>query len=206
MEQEDEQQQEYEDIIGKRPTPISSDLDREYHKYRDAHSMASDSNATLHSAMQLHLSNLKMLSLPLNELQNLIPSMTDLDEESEMAITEIQSKMKKIEEMRIQRENFCEELRQEILKDDITRELVKYKDEDMSKIFEKELTKHEPKKRLIEQNLYAQNNILEAITQSNASYSETRRIVSDLLHARSEMIQSLVTSYGAFDDLLGNVI
>ena len=51
--------------------------------------MASDSNATLHKAMQLHLGNLKMLSLPVTELQTMIPSMADIDEESEASITEV---------------------------------------------------------------------------------------------------------------------
>ena len=34
LENEEEQVKEYETIIGKRPAPISSDLEREYHKYR----------------------------------------------------------------------------------------------------------------------------------------------------------------------------
>ena len=88
---EEEQQKEYEAIVGKRHSILSDDLEREYQKYRDAHTMASDSNATLHKAMQLHLGNLKMLSLPLSELQGMIPSMTDIDEESEASITEVKS-------------------------------------------------------------------------------------------------------------------
>ena len=96
LENEEEQVKEYETIIGKRPAPISSDLEREYHKYREAHSMASDSNATLHKAMQLHLGNLKMLSLPLHELQGMIPSMADIDEDSEANITQVQTMMKKV--------------------------------------------------------------------------------------------------------------
>ena len=65
-------------------------------EYREAHTMASDSNATLHKAMQLHLGNLKMLSLPLHELQGMIPSMADIDEDSEANITQMQTLMKKV--------------------------------------------------------------------------------------------------------------
>jgi hypothetical protein len=75
--------------VGKRPTPLSSELAREYYKYQDAHSMASDSNATLHNAMRLHIGNLRLLSRPLDELQATIPSMADIDEDSEEAITEV---------------------------------------------------------------------------------------------------------------------
>ena len=53
--------------IGKRPAPIAADLSREYGKYKDAHSMALDSNATLHKAIQLNLNNLKKLSTPLGK-------------------------------------------------------------------------------------------------------------------------------------------
>ena len=58
--------------------------------------MASESNATLHKAMQLHMGNLKMLSKPLNELQREIPSMEDIDEDSESNITEVQTLTKKV--------------------------------------------------------------------------------------------------------------
>ena len=58
--------------------------------------MASESNATLHKAMQLHMGNLKMLSKPLNELQREIPSMEDIDEDSESNITEVQTMTKKV--------------------------------------------------------------------------------------------------------------
>ena len=37
LENEEEQVKEYETIIGKRPTPISADLEREYKKYRCSH-------------------------------------------------------------------------------------------------------------------------------------------------------------------------
>ena len=53
--------------LGKRPAPIAADLTREYGKYKDAHSMALDSNATLHKAIQLNLNNLKKLSTPLGK-------------------------------------------------------------------------------------------------------------------------------------------
>ena len=99
LDNEEEQVKEYETIVGKRPAPISADLDREYYKYREAHTMASESNATLHKAMQLHLGNLKMLSLPLHELQGLIPSMADIDEDSEASITEVQTMMKKVRDV-----------------------------------------------------------------------------------------------------------
>lgn len=66
--------------MGKRPPSIvATDLTREANKYQEAHAKASESNQTLHKAMTLHISNLRVLSLPLDELQKQIPSVSDLD-------------------------------------------------------------------------------------------------------------------------------
>ena len=92
MDKEEEQQKEYETIVGKKSAPISDEIEREYNKYKEAHSMASESNATLHKAMQLHITNLRLLSKPLDDLQSEVPSMADLDEESEASIAEVQFK------------------------------------------------------------------------------------------------------------------
>lgn len=51
--------------------------------------MASESNATLHNAMRLHIDNLRLLAKPLDQLQKEIPSMADLDEASEANIAEV---------------------------------------------------------------------------------------------------------------------
>jgi hypothetical protein len=51
--------------------------------------MASESNATLHNAMRLHIDNLRLLAKPLDELQKEIPSMADLDDASEANIAEV---------------------------------------------------------------------------------------------------------------------
>ena len=177
LDSEEEQQKEYEIIVGQRPASgLSAELTHEYTKNHKAHSMASDSNATLHRAMKLHIDNLKLLSLPLPVLQSMVASMVDIDEDSEAAITEMQTMIQKVEEMRMQRAMLCESLREDILSDDITKKLVQYKDENMSQIFAEELKKHDAKKRLIEQNICAQANILSALTEANAKYAETRRI------------------------------
>jgi tyrosine-protein phosphatase non-receptor type 23 len=80
LQQEETREAEYQDIMGKRPPSIvATDLTREANKYREAHTKASESNQTLHKAMTLHISNLKVLSLPLDELQKHIPTVTVLD-------------------------------------------------------------------------------------------------------------------------------
>ena len=54
--------------------------------------MASETNQQLHSAIGLHLEPLRLLRKPLNELQAEVPSMADLDEESEAKIAEVRGR------------------------------------------------------------------------------------------------------------------
>jgi tyrosine-protein phosphatase non-receptor type 23 len=112
--------------------------------------------------------NLKTLSKPLAELQKDIPSLADLDPEAEAAIAEFQRLIKKVDEMKKQRETLIDKVRVEILNDDITKKLVLHKDKELPEIFAEELKKHDTYKGYIEQNLNAQTNIIKAITEVNA--------------------------------------
>ena len=54
----------------------------------------------------------------------------------------------------------------------------------------------------IQQNLAAQANILQALTEINARYVGTRKCVTEIVNARNEMVGSLVASFYAHEDLL----
>ena len=181
---------------------ITEEITRECEKYQGAHKMASDSNSTLHNAIKLHMDNLKLLTLPLEQLQKEIPSMADLDEDSESNIAEVRRILSKVEEMKEQRLKLEESFRRQLMEDDITKKLVLHKDKQMPEIFEIELQKHEQAKKVITQNLLAQANIMKALTEVNAKYVDTRRTISELTNSRNEMIGSLVASFYAHEDLL----
>ena len=95
-----------------------------------------------------------------------------------------------------------DDLREDMLSDDITKKLVLHKNKEMSEIFQSELTKHDNKTKIIEQNLLAQENIIRAMTEINAKYAPTRREVANLIEARKEKIQSLMDSFQAYENLL----
>lgn len=60
------------------PSIVSTELSREANKYLDAHNKANESNQTLHKAMTLHLANLKILILPLEEIDVNVPSLNSV--------------------------------------------------------------------------------------------------------------------------------
>ena len=104
--------------------------------------------------------------------------------------------------MKKQRAMLAEKFRAEVLDDDITKKLVVHKDKELDEVFSIELKKHEASKKVIQQNLAAQANILQALTEINARYVGTRKIVTEIVNARNEMVGSLVASFYAHEDLL----
>ena len=168
IDQDKESAKEFKAIVGKPPKPVDSSLVSELQRYKEAHRVASESNKTLHKAIQVHVENLKILSKPLVELQTSIPSMADLDSSAEADIAEFQRIIKKVDEMKSQREKLIDQVRTEMLNDDITKKLVLHKTKEIKDIFSTEMKKHEQNKIYLEQNLVAQGNIIKAITEMNA--------------------------------------
>ena len=54
---------------------IFGEINKEFKMFEAGHQKGSQSNADLHKAMNTHINNLKLLSSPLEELQNLLPSL-----------------------------------------------------------------------------------------------------------------------------------
>lgn len=60
-----------------KPSAVLSELNIECAKCQEGLTKASQSNDELHRAMEVHIANLRILASPLNELQKLLPSVTD---------------------------------------------------------------------------------------------------------------------------------
>ncbi|CAH0393687.1 unnamed protein product [Bemisia tabaci] len=196
-------EKEYQEVMGSRPPSIvATDLTREANKYQEAHKKASESNETLHKAMTLHITNLKILMLPLNELTQQIPVLPALEPEEEKILNELQLLVNKVDEMKRQRSMLNNQLRESICNDDITNTLIIKQNEDHEKIFAEELKKHDKIIQLIDQNLAAQENILQALSEVYAQFAPTRKRINEVLRKRNTMVSALLSSYEAYEDLL----
>ncbi len=111
---------------GKRPTPLNTEIDAERKKLEEAHQVAKESNSALKVAVEMHLDQLRLLSRPLSDLQREVPSMADLDEESEASIAEVRRILSKVDEMKSQRTQLSAQLRDAIHADDVTKRLVAF--------------------------------------------------------------------------------
>lgn len=200
LEDEAKQEQSYQKQIGKRPTGHMAELNREYTKYFEAHNKAGESNDTLRKAMELHVSNLKILAQPLSVLKSQVPQADPVDE---ITRKELQTLLNKVEEMKQQRDGIFLELREKILnQDDITAQLVAHGDKDIKDLFKKELSKYATSVNIIEQNLVAQGNILKALTDTYAKHAMTLKSYNDTKLKREQFYASLVASFDVYEELL----
>ncbi|KAM3958065.1 tyrosine-protein phosphatase non-receptor type protein myopic [Aphomia sociella] len=204
IQEETKKEKEYQQVMGHRPPSIvQTELSREYHKYQEAHTRTNESNQVLHKAMTLHIANLRLLAQPLDVLQSKIPSIDNIEGLDRETMTEMRRVVAKAREMQVQRDSLIQQLREAITSDDITSQLLARSTEPTDEIFKQELEKHTPKVKIIEQNLTAQENIINKLTSLYASYGDSRRLLSDVLRKREGLINALITSYDTYEELLG---
>ncbi|KAJ8354165.1 hypothetical protein SKAU_G00217320 [Synaphobranchus kaupii] len=194
-----------EDAVGKQATPPAphtlAELRRDLDKYLEAHEKASFTNTELHRAMNLHISNLRLLGGPLDALRDALPR-PDLSEEEVAGLQCVKRILGKVQEMRDQRNSLEKQLRDLIHQDDITAALVTTDRADMKRLFEEQLKKYEQVKVYIDQNMAAQENILKALTEANVQYASVRKGLAETEHKWNSTVQTLVSSYEAYEDLM----
>ncbi|KAJ0182115.1 hypothetical protein K1T71_002837 [Dendrolimus kikuchii] len=204
VQEETLKEKEYQRLMGPRPPSIvQTELSRELHKYQEAHARTHESNQVLHKAMTLHISNLKLLAQPLDVLMGKIPSIENIEGLDRETMTQLSRVVGKVRDMQTQRDSLIQQLREAVTSDDITTQLLTMgPNEPLEPVFNKELEKHKPTVNIIEQNLLAQENIINKVTSLYAAYGESRRLLTEMLRKREALINALITSYDAYQELL----
>ncbi|XP_035708755.1 tyrosine-protein phosphatase non-receptor type 23 isoform X2 [Folsomia candida] len=204
LKEDEAKEKEHCDIMGTKrpPSNVWLELNREVQKYRSAHSVASETNQTLHEALSKHVGNLQILMKPFNEVIQHIPSFDDDDEADQEAISQMKRLIGKVDEMRKQRITLENQLRESIHSDDITSKIVIKVESDLMELFREELKKHDKITQILDQNLLAQDNIIRALTEANANYAETRKKTVQVMKRRDKVIEDLISSYESYDELL----
>ncbi|XP_027697949.1 tyrosine-protein phosphatase non-receptor type 23 [Vombatus ursinus] len=178
-----------------------AEVSREWAKYMEVHEKASFTNSELHRAMNLHISNLRLLSGPLDQVRAALPSPA-LTPDDKAVLQNLKRILAKVQEMRDQRLSLEQQLRELIQKDDITTSLVTTDRSEMKKLFEEQLKKYDQLRVYLDQNLAAQENVLKALTEANVQYAAVRRVLTELEHKWNSTLQTLVASYEAYEDLM----
>ncbi|XP_063308929.1 tyrosine-protein phosphatase non-receptor type 23 [Pelobates fuscus] len=207
LDEYENQEKKLQEEVGKpvpSPSPSSpsmAEVSKEWTKYMEVHEKASFTNTELHKAMNLHISNLRLLSGPLDQLQQALPA-PNLTEEDKAVLLNLKRILSKVQEMREQRVLLEQQLRDTIQKDDITTSLVTTDRSEMKKLFAEQLKKYDQIKVYIDQNLSAQENILKALTEANVKYAPVRKILGESEQRWNHTVQTLIASYEAYEDLM----
>ncbi|XP_042188445.1 tyrosine-protein phosphatase non-receptor type 23 [Callorhinchus milii] len=202
IDQDELSEQKLQELFGKRPAPGgAAELSKEWARYMEVHEKASFTNTELHKAMNQHISNLRLLSGPLEQLRAALPTPV-VSEEEKGVLHNMKRLLAKVEEMRDQRTSLEQQLRDTIQKDDITTTLVTTDHSEMKKLFEEQLKKYDQLKVYIDQNLSAQENVLRALTEANVKYAAVRKALSEAEHKWNSIVQMLVASFEAYEDLM----
>ncbi|KAG9472756.1 hypothetical protein GDO78_017459 [Eleutherodactylus coqui] len=206
LDEEEKEERKLQDEVGKANVPPTSspavaEVGKEWTKYMEVHEKASFTNTELHKAMNLHISNLRLLSGPLDQLQQALPAPT-LTEDDKSVLQNLKRILGKVQEMREQRLSLEQQLRDTIQKDDITTSLVTTDRSEMKKLFAEQLKKYDQLKVYIDQNLSAQENILKALTEANVKYAPIRKVLAESEQKWNHTVQTLISSYEAYEDLM----
>ncbi|KAM4027438.1 tyrosine-protein phosphatase non-receptor type 23 isoform 2-T2 [Anomaloglossus baeobatrachus] len=206
LDEEEKEEKKLQDEVGKAngpPTssPAMAEVSKEWTKYMEVHEKASFTNTELHKAMNLHISNLRLLSGPLDQLQQALPAPT-LTEDDQSVLQNLKRILGKVQEMKEQRLSLEQQLRDTIQKDDITTSLVTTDRSEMKKLFAEQLKKYEQLKVYVDQNLSAQENILKALTEANVKYAPIRKVLAESEQKWNHTVQTLISSYEAYEDLM----
>ncbi|XP_030829593.1 tyrosine-protein phosphatase non-receptor type 23 [Strongylocentrotus purpuratus] len=203
IEQDGKQETESQLEFGTKSAKSLEEMKKDLTKCKELHATASQSNTELHKAMQTHMENIKLLASPVETLQATLPSAKGArNEDDDEAERKMQKLVTKVDEMKTQRQTLEQQLRDHIRDDDVTGGIVTRTKGSMQEFFQNELKKHETLITYLEQNLSAQDNILKAMTEANASYAERRKMVTNIGSKREEKIGELISSYTVYDDLI----
>ncbi|EDW85389.2 uncharacterized protein Dwil_GK10583 [Drosophila willistoni] len=204
LEAEAKEEIEFQNLSGVQRTPNAhiTELTREFQKYNEAHTRAGESNNTLRKAMSLHVNNLKILARPLQEIQQLMPKLSTELNTAEI-FKDVKLVLNKVNEMKAQRAQFHADLRIAINEDDITAKVIAHGgQEGLQALFSSELAKHERITQLLDQNMLAQQNILQALTENYAKAAPVLKTLQDVKQKREHFYSSLAASYDVYEDLL----
>ena len=199
---EKDEEKTHQSIYGKRAvSTLIENLDKELEKHAEKHSKTSSSDSFLKSKFAKALPDLQMIIGSVKQLNKILPEpgAIPIDEENLKRLEEV---LNKIDEMKKQRLMFEKEIREAVEKDDVlTKVMMSSGKEEVESLFEKELKKFDEKQTLLNMNLSAQDNIIEALTKANADYAPTRRAVMECESKRRTRTEEIIASYEAVQNI-----
>ncbi|XP_065886518.1 tyrosine-protein phosphatase non-receptor type 23-like isoform X2 [Dysidea avara] len=206
--QEDEEEKEYQMKHGPRAeSQVCKELWNELESCVKYHQKAAQSNTELDSLYHQHSKNIEALTNTLDSVLAHLPTISLLESPSvgESDAKRLDVVMEEVDKMKKQRKELINQLRQQISKDDITSSIIGQKDDEQEEAMSEQLQKHKNLVAIIEQNLTAQEKILEALTEVNAKHALLRDAQQDISGKQEQYFGGLLRSADIFPVLQSKV-
>uniref|UniRef100_A0AAF5D950 BRO1 domain-containing protein n=1 Tax=Strongyloides stercoralis TaxID=6248 RepID=A0AAF5D950_STRER len=169
----------------------------------ERHIQAKQVNENLRQAAGTHSANIKLLSLSVPEIRaklneycsdlvSFIPSQTDEG-------SKLKGILDKVDTMKKQRYTLLNELLEDVENNQVYKELMAEKYGDQEAVCKKALQKHDKSLRFLELNIGAQEAILSALTDANATFAPIRKRIQNYNLVRVKKAAELVASYESVD-------
>ena len=173
------------------PSPGSSELTAgraELDELQASVGEARTANAALRAALERELGNVAKLLRPPAEIVAALPSVRGVTEETEArkVLAEVTRLLGVVEDMRSQRAKLIDQLRQDLLQDDITQLLIagsgaaaatgmEQSDAEQAAVYAEQLRKHDRVVGFLRQNLAAQENVAQKLEEVYVQFAPVKR-------------------------------
>ena len=183
-------------------------IKQEVDHHRSTLSKASESDGGLSALLEKHAKNIELLGGSDSEIVSHIPTPSLMDTSvDEAAVARLRELCGKVELMKDQRRELEKKLKKQLAGDDITSQLVYYEKRKNQRdaFFASERAKHDPILEQINQNLEAQVQILDVITEENGKFRSSRLSERDIDSEKEMFLQSLKDSFEAASNICKNL-
>ena len=175
-----------------------SKLQPEWQVLRDNHDRAIQTDLQLRKNFLAATADVQLMLECISDTNS---SISKLLPEVEFSVKEenverLSSLLAKVDEMKKQRDTLFTQLKEAVRKEDITNKvLMTAAQSDVDAIFEKEMNKFDKQISLIDMNLAAQENIMNALIKENAEYAPVRKALLNAESVRKSRAECIISSY-----------
>ncbi|ESO09518.1 hypothetical protein HELRODRAFT_185356 [Helobdella robusta] len=189
---------------------LTETIKAEAGKYRTIINNAINADAIVRERFNKHKDDIKLLSMSDGDIQSCLPSSgSNAHSENLPVVAELRSLMKKLDDVKLQRDNLEKEIRDISSKDNLTSEFLSALltdgaiDEEkismsyISRVFA-------PIVQRVKDNLQTQEELLQRVQIANTEFSQIKN-KNESAAAREEKLKSLASAYDSFTELKGNL-
>ncbi|KAI6208403.1 BRO1 domain-containing protein [Aphelenchoides besseyi] len=176
---------------------------KKLNEYSEAHQEGRKNNTELQKTLESLTEDLKMFSLSLPQLSNLICG-NPIESVQSTEAKELRRLLDKVDEMKRQRLRLIADLRESLDRDEITAHALADPHVEHDSLIRNHITRHDKQVKLIEQNLAAQENVLSALTAANANFADRRKEIMDIVDKKNTKAVKLIHAFETFKNVREN--